>query len=68
MEKKEELGKIYIYMLVLVGVFYLYVYIRYIFGAGTNVSGWEWLAFIILAIIALLICLPSDTPYQHHQQ
>lgn len=57
MEEKEKMAKTDKYMLALMALFYVCLYMKYVFGAATHVSGWDWLAFIILAIIALVFCL-----------
>jgi hypothetical protein len=56
MEKKDNRDKKDIYMLVLTGLFYLYLWGKNVVVAVSYVSGWDWLAFIVLAIIALVIC------------
>ena len=56
MEKKEKMDKKDTYMLVLTGLFYLYLWGKNIIGAVSHVSGWDWLAFIVLSVIALVIC------------
>ena len=56
MEKKEKMDKKDTYMLVLTGFFYLYLWGKNIIGAVSHVSGWDWLAFIVLSVIALVIC------------
>ena len=57
MEKKEKMEKTDKYMLVLMGLFYLYMYGKNIIGAAMHVTGWDWIFFIILAVIALVVCL-----------
>ena len=57
MEKKENMDKTDMYMLVLMGIFYLYMYGKNVIGAAMHVTGWDWFFFIILAIIALVVCL-----------
>ena len=56
MEKKEKMGKKDTYTLALIGLFFLYLWGKNTIGAISHVSGWEWLAFIVLALIALVIC------------
>ena len=51
MEKKEKMDKKDTYMLVLTGLFYLYLWGKNIIGAVSHVSGWDWLAFIVLSVI-----------------
>lgn len=57
MEKKEKKDKKDTYMLILIGLFFLYLWGKNIIGAISHVSGWEWLAFIVLSVIALVICV-----------
>lgn len=57
MEKKEKQEKTDNYMLVLMGLFYLYMYGKNVIGAAMHVTGWDWIFFIILAVIALVVCL-----------
>lgn len=57
MEEKKKLEKTDKYMLVLMSLFYIYLYIRHVVGAAMHVTGWDWLAFIVLAVIALVFCL-----------
>lgn len=45
------------YMLILMGQFYLYMYGKNVIGAAMHVTGWHWLSFIMLAVIALIFCL-----------
>lgn len=56
MDKKEKKDKKDTYMFVLIGLFYLYLYAKEIIGAVSCVSGWEWIAFIVFAVITLGIC------------
>lgn len=56
MEKKEKMDKKDTYMFVLIGLFYLYLWGKNVIGSISHVSGWDWLAFILLAIVALAIC------------
>lgn len=56
MEKKEEMDKKDTYTLTLTGLFYLYLWGKNVIGATSHVSGWDWLAFIVLSVIALGIC------------
>ena len=56
MEKKEKMDKKDTYMFVLIGLFYLYLWGKNVIGAISPVSGWDWLTFIVLAIIAMVIC------------
>ena len=44
-------------MLILMGLFYLHMYGKNVIGAAMHITGWDWLFFIILAIIALVVCL-----------
>lgn len=55
-EKKEKMDKKDNYMLTLIGLFFLYLWGKNVIGAISHVSGWEWFAFIVLSIIALVIC------------
>lgn len=55
MEEK-KLEKTDKYMLVLMSLFYIYLYIKNVVGAAMHVTGWDWLAFIVLAVIALFFC------------
>ncbi len=57
MEKKEKMDKTDKYMLVLMGLFYLFMYGKNVIGAAMHVNGWDWIFFIILAVIALVACL-----------
>ena len=57
MEKKEKMDKTDRYMLVLMGLFYVYMYGKNVIGAAMHVTGWDWFFFIILAVIALVVCL-----------
>ena len=57
MEKKENMDKTDKYMLLLMGIFYLYMYGKNVIGAVMHVTGWDWILFIILAVIALVVCL-----------
>ena len=57
MEKKENMDKTDKYMLVLMGLFYLYMYGKNVIGAAMHVNGWDWILFIILAVIALVVCV-----------
>ncbi len=41
------------YMLTLIGLIYLYMYGKNIIISAADVSGWDWLFFVILAVIAL---------------
>lgn len=59
MEKKEKMDKRDSYMLKLMGLFYLYLYGKNVIGAAAHVSGWDWLFFIVLAVIALAFFLFS---------
>lgn len=57
MKGKEKMEKTDKYMLVLMGLFYLYMYGKNVIGATMHVTGWHWISFIILAVIALVACL-----------
>lgn len=57
MKEQEKMDKTDKYMLVLMALFYLYIYLKNIIGAATHVTGWHWLSFIVLAVIALVFCL-----------
>lgn len=39
------------------GIFYLYMYGKNVIGAAMHVNSWNWIFFIILAVIALVVCL-----------
>lgn len=54
--KKEKMDKKDTYTLAFIGLFFLYIWGKNTVGAISNVSGWEWLAFIVLDVIALVIC------------
>lgn len=56
-EKNEKKDKVDTYMLILMGLFYIYLYGKNVIGAAMHVNGWHWLFFIILAVIALVVCL-----------
>mgnify|MGYP001771824907 CR=1 FL=1 len=57
MENKEKMDKTDKYMLVLMGLLYLYMYGKNVIGAAMHVTGWDWIFFIIFAVIALVFCL-----------
>lgn len=57
MENKEKMDKTDKYMLVLMGLFYVYMYGKNVIGSAMHVTGWDWFFFIILAVIALVVCL-----------
>lgn len=44
-------------MLILMGLFYIYLYGKNVIVATQHVNGWDWIFFIILAVIALLVCI-----------
>ena len=44
-------------MLILMGLFYIYLYGKNVIVATQYVNGWDWIFFIILAVIALFVCL-----------
>lgn len=56
MENK-KMDKTDTYMLILMGLFFLYMYGKNVISAAMHVTGWDWFFFIILAIIALVVCL-----------
>lgn len=56
MEEKKKMDKKDIYILVLIGLFYLCIYGKLMIGAFSLVTGWEWILFIILSVVALAIC------------
>lgn len=43
-------------MLTFVGLFYLYIYGKNVITAALYVTGWDWIPFIVLSVIALFIC------------
>lgn len=57
MKYKGKKDKMDSYMLILMGLFYLYMYGKTVIGAAMYVTGWHWLSFIMLAVIALIFCL-----------
>ena len=57
MEKNDKIDRVDTYLLSLMGLFYIYLYGKNVFVAAQDVTGWDWLFFIILAIIAFVVCL-----------
>lgn len=53
-ENYEEIGKKDVYMLVLLGVFFLYLWGDYCFRLLSDISGWAWLAFIVIAVVSFV--------------
>lgn len=56
-ENNEKKDREDTYMLILMGLFYIYLYGKNVIVATQYVSGWNWIFFIILAVIALVVCL-----------
>lgn len=54
MEKK-SIDRKDIYMLILIGLFYLFLFYKNILEEAPEISGWEWFPFVVVAIITLAI-------------